>query len=70
MTVKRIWPFIAGGAILVAVGIVWTLQGIGVLGGSAMSGSAMWAIIGPIVVAAGVALIVVGVLRRRRSDAE
>lgn len=70
MTVKRIWPFIAGGAILAAVGIVWTLQGIGVLGGSAMSGSAIWAIIGPIVAVAGVALIIVGVLRRRRSDAE
>lgn len=42
--------------ILVAVaGGVFTLQGIGVLGGSFMSGSATWAVI-------GVALVVVGLV--------
>jgi len=39
-------------AILLAiVGAVWTLQGIGVIGGSAMSGTLFWA-------GAGIALIV------------
>jgi hypothetical protein len=66
--VKRIWPFVVPGAILVVVGIVWTLQGIGVLGGSAMTGSTVWAIVGPIVAVVGVALIVVGVARRRRTE--
>ena len=37
------------GAVLVLMGLVWTLQGFGVIGGSAMSGSTTWAIIGPIV---------------------
>ena len=46
------------GAILVVIGLVWFLQGIGVLGGSVMSGVALWAIIGPIVAIVGVALIV------------
>ena len=46
------------GGILVVVGIVWFLQGIDVLGGSAMSGVTLWAIVGPIVALAGILLIV------------
>ncbi|WP_243077191.1 hypothetical protein [Microbacterium sp. SS28] len=63
---KRIWLFVVPGVILVLVGLVWTLQGVGVLGGSAMSGSTLWAIIGPIVLIVGVVLIAVGIARRRR----
>jgi hypothetical protein len=51
------------GILLVLVGALWTLQGLGVVGGSAMSGVTLWAIIGPLVVLAGIALIVTG--RRR-----
>ncbi len=65
-SVKRIWLFVVPGVILVLVGLVWTLQGVGVLGGSAMSGSTLWAIIGPIVLIVGVVLIAVGIARRRR----
>lgn len=65
---KRAWPFFVGGAILVAIGLVWTLQGLNVLGGSAMSGSMLWAVIGPIVLLGGVALIAVGFARRRRRE--
>ncbi|MEO6019940.1 MAG: hypothetical protein ABIP45_06795 [Knoellia sp.] len=54
---------IALGALLVLVGVVWTLQGVNILGGSAMSGATMWAIIGPIVAVAGVVLALSG--RRR-----
>lgn len=46
------------GILLVAVGALWTLQGLGVLGGSVMSGSTMWAVIGPIVAIVGIVLIV------------
>ena len=46
------------GGILVVIGLVWFFQGIGVLGGSVMSGVVLWAVIGPIVAIAGVALIV------------
>lgn len=62
---KRIWPFLVPGVILAAVGLVWTLQGVGVLQGSAMSGSSLWAIIGPIVLVIGLALIWIGIARRR-----
>jgi hypothetical protein len=48
------------GGILVVIGLIWFFQGIGVLGGSAMSGVLLWAVIGPIVAIAGVALILRG----------
>ena len=48
------------GVVLVLVGGLWTLQGLGVVGGSAMSGVTLWAIIGPLVVLAGAALVVTG----------
>jgi hypothetical protein len=51
------------GALLVLAGVVWTLQGLNVLGGSAMSGVTLWAIIGPIVAVLGVVLALSG--RRR-----
>ena len=47
-------------------GLVWTLQGLGYVGGSFMSGATVWAVIGPLVALAGLALIVVGLRARRR----
>ncbi|GAB3586572.1 hypothetical protein GCM10027406_36910 [Leifsonia lichenia] len=65
---KRSWPFIVPGVVLGLVGLVWTLQGLNVLRGSAMSGSSLWGTIGPIVLVVGLALIVVGVVRSRRTQ--
>ena len=48
------------GGVLVLMGGVWTLQGLGYLAGSPMTGVAAWAIIGPLVAGLGVALAVVG----------
>ncbi|MCU1664976.1 MAG: hypothetical protein JWR58_5041 [Pseudonocardia sp.] len=45
------------GALLVIIGAVWTLQGANLLGGSFMSGSRMWLVIGLVVLIAGVALL-------------
>ncbi len=53
------------GAILVVAGVVFTLQGVGTLGGSAMSGKTMWAVIGPIIAVVGLALVAAGVRGRR-----
>ena len=44
---------------IVVVGGIWTFQGLGYLGGSAMSGQEEWSIIGPLVAGLGVALIIV-----------
>lgn len=62
---KRIWPFLVPGVILSAVGLVWTLQGLNVLTGSVMSGSSLWATVGPIVLLIGLVLIGIAIARRR-----
>ena len=60
-------PRIVTGLVLAAAGVVWTLQGLDVLGGSGMSGEPIWAVIGPIVAVAGLALAATGYrLRRHR----
>lgn len=46
------------GIVLIVIGAQWTLQGIGVIAGSAMSGSTLWAIVGPIVAIVGIYLLV------------
>jgi hypothetical protein len=53
------------GLIAALAGLVWTLQGLGYVGGSFMSGATVWAVIGPIVALAGLALITLGLRRRR-----
>jgi uncharacterized membrane protein YhaH (DUF805 family) len=45
------------GALLLIIGVVWTLQGANLLGGSFMSGSRMWLVIGLVVLIAGLALL-------------
>ena len=49
------------GVLMLVIGAVWTLQGLGYLHGSPMTGVEMWAVIGPIVAGLGVALTYVGV---------
>ena len=54
------------GILLVLVGVLWTLQGLNVLGGSVMSGKTMWAVIGPIVALLGLVLAGFGARTVRR----
>ncbi len=51
------------GVVLVLMGLVWTLQGLGYVGGSPMSGVTFWAVVGPLLALAGVALVVRGARR-------
>ena len=48
---------VALGVLLVLVGVLWTLQGLGIVGGSVMTGVTLWAIIGPLVALAGLAIV-------------
>jgi hypothetical protein len=50
---------------LVLVGLVWTAQGVGWLGGSPMTGETLWAVLGPVVALVGAGLVVTEVRRRR-----
>jgi hypothetical protein len=54
------------GVLFIVLGGLWTLQGLDIVGGSVMSGVSLWAIIGPVVVVAGLVLIVVGLRRRNK----
>lgn len=60
------WLALVLGLLLVVLGAVWTLQGLGRLGGSAMTGERIWAVVGPVVGVAGVVLIAVGLRARSR----
>jgi hypothetical protein len=44
------------GVLFTLMGGLWTLQGLGYVGGSPMSDQPVWAIIGPLVAGLGVAL--------------
>ena len=58
---------VAAGALIAIAGIIFTLQGLGYVGGSFMTGATAWAIIGPVIALAGLGLIAAGLLRRRIS---
>lgn len=58
----------AVGVILTIAGVIWALQGFGVIGGSFMSGDSVWAIIGPIVAAIGLLITVIAVRRARSAS--
>jgi hypothetical protein len=45
------------GAVLVLVGAVWIGQGVRLIGGSSMTGSTFWAIVGGLCVVAGLGLL-------------
>jgi hypothetical protein len=61
---KRVLLVVVGGLIAVT-GIIWTLQGLGYVTGSFMTGATAWAIIGPLTAVAGLAVVAFGLLRRR-----
>jgi hypothetical protein len=48
------------GVVLMLAGVIFTLQGVGVLGGSVMSGVTFWAVAGPVIALAGLALVAIG----------
>jgi hypothetical protein len=56
------------GVVLAIAGAIWALQGFGVIGGSFMSGDSVWAIIGPIIAVAGLALVALGIRRARSAS--
>jgi len=58
------------GVLVALAGAVWTLQGLGYIGGSFMSGATLWAVIGPIVLLAGLAIIYLALRGRRRSGSQ
>jgi hypothetical protein len=62
MRASRLLPLGLG---LILVGLVWTAQGLGWLGGSPMTGKTLWAVLGPVLALVGAVLVATGVRRRR-----
>jgi hypothetical protein len=60
------WLALTLGLLAIVVGAVWTLQGLGQLGGSVMTGERLWAVVGPVVAVVGVGLVVLGLRTRTR----
>ena len=58
---------VALGGLCLLVGLVWTLQGAGVLAGSFMTGARLWLGIGIVLDIAGVYLLYRGIARQPRS---
>lgn len=54
------------GVVVALLGLLFTLQGVGVIAGSAMSGTTFWTVAGPVIIVLGLALAGVGVRRRTR----
>jgi glucose dehydrogenase len=55
---------LVGAVVTLLIGLVFLGQGIGLIGGSAMSGSSFWAVAGAVIAIAGVAFLL---LERRRA---
>ena len=55
---------LALGIVLLLVGVLWTLQGLGYVGGSPMTGATFWAVAGPLVSLLGLLLAVMGGRKR------
>ena len=56
---------VVAGAVLVLLGLLWTGQGLGWIGGSPMTGVTVWAIVGPLVALLGVVVAARGAGRGR-----
>ncbi|SCF23230.1 hypothetical protein GA0070216_10778 [Micromonospora matsumotoense] len=61
----RGWLTLTLGLLAVVVGAVWTVQGLGYVGGSVMSDQRFWAVAGPLLVLAGLVLLRRGLRARR-----
>jgi hypothetical protein len=61
---KPLWVLVGG--VLAILGLLFTLQGTGVISGSLMSGSTFWAVAGPIIIVIGLIVATAGVRGRVR----
>jgi len=56
------------GALVTVAGVVFALQGLGYIGGSSMTGTTLWAVLGPLIAVLGLASVAAGLRSRRRRD--
>jgi hypothetical protein len=54
------------GVVVALFGLLFTLQGAGVIKGGAMSGTTFWTVAGPVIILIGLAVVTAGVRGRAR----
>jgi hypothetical protein len=54
------------GALVAVAGVVFALQGLGYIGGSSMTGTTLWAVLGPLIAVAGLGMVAAGLRTPRR----
>jgi hypothetical protein len=54
------------GVLVTVAGVVFALQGLGYIGGSSMTGTTLWAVLGPLIAVLGLATVAAGLRTRRR----
>jgi hypothetical protein len=57
------------GVLVALAGVLFTLQGLNVMGNSAMSGKTIWAVLGPVIAIVGLIVATVGVRQGRSAHA-
>ncbi|MEW2385256.1 hypothetical protein AB0873_24655 [Micromonospora sp. NPDC047707] len=64
--VMKGWLTLTVGLLAVVLGALWTVQGLGHVEGSVMTGVDLWVVVGPVVALAGLVLLWLGVRARDR----
>ncbi|PHX61004.1 MAG: hypothetical protein CK552_02950 [Actinobacteria bacterium] len=67
MKKRNLWV-VAGGVIVLLVGVVWFFQGLGALKGSPMTGEIFWSYMGAIVFILGIAVLLRGLRGTKRTN--
>jgi hypothetical protein len=52
------------GTVIALLGLLFTLQGVGLIQGSAMSSTTFWSVAGPVIIVLGLGLVAVALRRR------
>jgi hypothetical protein len=52
------------GTVVILLGLLFTLQGVGVIRGSAMSDTTFWSVAGPVIIVLGAGVAALGLRRR------
>ncbi|QOC94823.1 hypothetical protein D0Q02_08460 [Micromonospora craniellae] len=60
------WFRLTIGLLAVVIGAIWTVQGLGYVEDSLMTGQRLWAVLGPLLALVGVVLLWLGVRARTR----
>jgi hypothetical protein len=58
---------VVAGVVVALLGVLFTLQGVGVIGGSAMSNTTFWSIAGPVIILVGLVIAGMGLRQHGQS---